>query len=109
MLTQLRRAIKSAAPTAKEEISYGIPFYEYKSPGYKGRLVYFGAFKKHISIYAWDREVNQHKELKKYKTSTGTLRFPIGTKIPMALVKKVVKARRREINLTLRPKSKRQL
>lgn len=106
MLTQLRRAIRAAAPAAKEKISYGIPFYEYRSPGYLGRLVYFGAFTKHVSIFAWGREVEKHRALKKYKTSTGTLQFPIGSKIPLRLVKTVVRARMKEIDGSLAAKAK---
>lgn len=102
MLKQLRAAIKATAPQAREWMSYGIAAYEYKSPGYKGRLVYFGGFAKHVSIYAWGREVDNYPELKKYKTSKGTLQFPIGTKVPIGLVKKVVKARMREIDRLLK-------
>lgn len=98
MMKQLRAAIRSAAPSATERISYGIPFYEYKSPGYQGRLVYFGAFKNHVSIYAWGREVNTHRALRKYKTSTGTLQFPLGSKIPVRLVQQVVRARMKELD-----------
>lgn len=50
-LTELRRVIKSVAPGASELISYGMPFYEYGGTGYKGRLVYFAVFKKHISLF----------------------------------------------------------
>lgn len=105
MMKQLRTAIKSAAPTTTEKISYGIPFYEYKFPGYKGRLVYFGAFKNHVSIFAWGREVDRHKELKKYKTSKGTLQFPLGMKVPVAIVKKVVKARMKQIDQSVKNKA----
>lgn len=98
MMKQLRAAIKSTAPNTTEKISYGIPFYEYKYPGYKGRLVYFAAFRNHVSIFAWGREVDKHKELKPYKTSKGTLQFPIGAKIPIRLIKTVVKARMKEID-----------
>ncbi|MBI5404962.1 MAG: DUF1801 domain-containing protein [Candidatus Kerfeldbacteria bacterium] len=101
MLRQLRAAIRTVAPQAVEKISYAIPFYEYKSPGYRGRLVYFAAFTRHVSIYAWGREVSKYPELKKYKTSTGTLQFPLGSKIPIGLVKKVVKARMKEIDKAL--------
>jgi len=106
MMKQLRAAIKASANDVTEKISYGIPFYEYKYPGYKGRLVYFRAFKKHVSIFAWGREVDKYKELKKYKTSKGTLQFPIGTKIPVTLVKKVVRARMREIDRSLKSEVK---
>src|SRR5579864_1374844 len=45
-LKQLRQTVRSAAPEAQEIISYGMPAYKYH-----GRLVYFGAFKNHISFY----------------------------------------------------------
>ena len=46
-LKQLRAAIKSAAPSAMEKISDGMPYY-----GYKGRLAYFPYAKHHIGLYA---------------------------------------------------------
>jgi uncharacterized protein YdhG (YjbR/CyaY superfamily) len=101
MLKQLRVAIRSTAPQAKEKISYGIPFYEYKSPGYRGRLAYFAAFKNHVSVFAWGHLVDTIPGLKKYKASKSAIHFPLGTKIPVALVKRVVRARMREIDRVL--------
>ncbi len=106
MLKQLRSAIRSTAPAAVEKISYGIPFYEYKAPGYKGRLVYFAGFTNHVSIFAWGHEVDKHHTLKKYKTSKGTLQFPIGTKVPVGVIKTVVKARMKEIDARLKAEIK---
>ncbi len=98
MLRTIRAAIRSVAPTSVEKISYGIPFYEYKYPGYRGRLAYFAAFKRHVSIFAWGREVDSIPGLKKHKGSKGTIQFPLGTKIPVALVKRAVRARMRAID-----------
>ena len=98
MLRQLRAIIRSTVTDVTEKISYGVPFYEYKYPGYRGRLVYFAAFKNHISIFAWGREVDRHKELLKYKTSKGTLQFPIGSKIPVTVIKKVIRARMKQLD-----------
>jgi uncharacterized protein YdhG (YjbR/CyaY superfamily) len=82
-LQELRAAIKAAAPKAKEQISYGMPYY-----GYKGRLAYF-AYAKH---YAMPPIVKDHaKELRKYKTATATIRFPLKEKLPIALIKKLVR------------------
>ncbi|HZY94015.1 MAG TPA: DUF1801 domain-containing protein [Candidatus Bathyarchaeia archaeon] len=36
MMRQIRAAISAAAPEAEEKMSYGMPFYEYRYPGYKG-------------------------------------------------------------------------
>ena len=87
-LKQLRAAIKSAAPGAMEKISYGMPYY-----GYKGRLAYFAYAKHHIGLYAMPPVIQNHKkELKKYRTSTATIRFPLDEKLPLALIKKLIKA-----------------
>ena len=82
MMKQLRADILAAAPMVTEKISYGMPFFQYKKEGFLGRLVYFGAFKNHVSIFAWGQEVDSFPELAKYKTSKGTIQFPLGATIP---------------------------
>ena len=88
-LKELRAAIKEAAPRAVERISYGMPYY-----GYQGRLAYFRLAKTHIGLYIPPPIIAEHKrELKKYETAQATVRFPLDKKIPIALIKKLVKAR----------------
>ena len=88
-LKELRRAIKKTAPTALEKISYGMPYYSYK-----GRLIYFAIAKTHIGIYLPTPIIQEHKkELTKYATAKATVRFPLDKKLPIALIKKLVKAR----------------
>ena len=100
MLRQIRTAIRSAAPGAAEKIGYGMPFYEYKFPGYKGRLVYFGAFAKHVSLFIVPRNVpaSLAAQVRKYKAEKATLQFPLGTRVPTGLIKKLVKLRMKEID-----------
>ena len=88
-LKKLRATIKTAAPEAKEGISYGMPYYHYK-----GRLVYFNLWKDHIGLYgAIESVIEDHKnELKGYVTSKGTIQFPLDKKLPLGLIKKLVKA-----------------
>lgn len=92
-LIKLRRVIKKAAPKANERISYGMPFYEYGGRGYAGRLIYFAAFKKHISLFItpWGASVVP-KEMKKYHVSKATYRFPLDKPLPFALISQTVKA-----------------
>lgn len=91
-LKELREAIKSVAPNAIEKISYGMPYYHYK-----GRLVYWGLAKKHIGIYLPTPIIEEHKnDLKDYSTSAATIRFPLDKKLPIALLKKLIKARLRK-------------
>ena len=91
-LKELRAVIREAAPTAMERISYGIPYY-----GYKGRLAYFRLSKKHIGLYVPPPVIAEHKnELGDYETAKATVRFPLDKKLPVALIKKLVKARIRK-------------
>ena len=95
MLKQLRSAVRAAAPKAEEKISYGMPYYSHH-----GRLVYFAAFKNHVSLYVWGRILKRYTaEIRLYQTTRATLQFPLGTRIPVALVKKLVTARRKENEL----------
>ncbi len=90
-LTEIRKAIRSAAPKAEEKISYGMPYY-----GYFGRLAYFSYAKKHIGLYVPPPIIENHKTLlSQYQTAKATVQFPLDRKIPVTLVKKLVKARAR--------------
>lgn len=87
-LEELRAAIREAAPTAVERISYGMPYYDYK-----GRLAYFRVTKAHIGLYIPPPGIEEHKnELADYETAKATVRFPLDKKLPVALIKKLVKA-----------------
>ena len=95
-LEKIRQAIKAAAPTATEKIGYGMPGFSYE-----GRyLVYYAAFKGHCSFFPASGGVMEEfaKEHERYDVSKGTIRFPIGKPLPATLVKKLVKARIREID-----------
>lgn len=88
-LEALRTLIKKIAPEAKERISYGMPFYEYK-----GRLVYFALMKHHIGLYIPPPIIEQHREeLKGYGTTISAVHLPLEGELPVALITKLVKAR----------------
>jgi uncharacterized protein YdhG (YjbR/CyaY superfamily) len=92
MLRELRRVIRSCAPDATERLSYRMPYY-----AYFGRLVYFAVFTHHVSLFVPGRPLKAFaKEVKQYKAGEATLQFPIGTKVPLQLVKKLVTMRVRD-------------
>ena len=90
-LEQLRSAIKATAPQAEECISYGLAAFRLDGRA----LVAFGATANHCAFYPMSSTtVAAHKdELKGYETSKGTIRFQPDKPLPVALVRKLVKAR----------------
>ena len=93
-LKEIRAAIKKTAPAAVERISYGMPYYDYK-----GRLAYFAFAKAHIGLYIPTPVIEEHKsELKDYQTAKATVRFPLDKKLPVGLIKKLIKARIKKNN-----------
>ena len=90
-LEKMRAMIRAAAPkAATEAISYSIPSFQYK-----GALVWYAAFKRHCSFFPMNLSLLEEfgEELKKYKTSKGTIQFPVDEPLPKALVTRIVKAR----------------
>jgi uncharacterized protein YdhG (YjbR/CyaY superfamily) len=90
-LEKVRKMIRAAAPKdATEAISYKIPSFQYK-----GGVVWYAAFKKHCSFFPMDASLMEEfgEELKKYKTSKGTIQFPVDKPLSKALVTRIVKAR----------------
>ncbi len=99
-LTELRTAIRETAPEAVERISYGMPYY-----AYKGRLVYFALSKHHIGVYIPTPVIEDHKnELAGYDISRATIRLPLDKKLPLALIKKLIKDRMKRNEMRVKRK-----
>jgi uncharacterized protein YdhG (YjbR/CyaY superfamily) len=90
MLAKMRTLIRSALPPeATEIISYRMPAFKHKKV-----LVWFAAFSNHCSLFPTAATIEAFKdELKGFKTSKGTIHFPLDKPLPAALIKKIVKAR----------------
>jgi uncharacterized protein YdhG (YjbR/CyaY superfamily) len=99
-LEKLRSTIRAAAPKAEEVISYQMPAFKLH-----GMLVYFAAYKNHIGFYPTSSSIAAFKkELVNYKTSKGTVQFPIDKPLPLALISKIVRFRVRENTLKQKEK-----
>jgi uncharacterized protein YdhG (YjbR/CyaY superfamily) len=94
-LEKLRATIRAAAPKATEGISYQLPTFKH----HRRALVGFGATKNHCALYVMSPDVMRahDAELKRYETGKGSIRFAAAKPLPVALVRKLVRARIAEI------------
>ena len=89
ILQKVRATIGSAAPEAKETISYMMPAFKQH-----GILVYFAAWQKHIGLYppiSGDKTLA--KAIARYAGPKGNLQFPLDEPIPFDLIERIVKLR----------------
>ena len=93
-LREMRGAVRSGAPKAKEGIKWSMPAVS------RGRiLVMFAAHKNHIGFYPTPSALRAFaKELKKYSYARGSIQFPLDKPLPKSLVKKITVFRVRESN-----------
>jgi uncharacterized protein YdhG (YjbR/CyaY superfamily) len=89
-MKKVRAAIRAAAPAATTEgISWGMPMFKYK-----GMLLGLAAFSNHCSIFPGPTVIAAlRSELSGFRTSKGTIQFPMDKPLSAALVRKIVKAR----------------
>src|SRR5215475_8624435 len=93
-LNKVRAVIQSVVPPGTAEVlSYRIPAFKYKRV-----LVWYAAFSDHCSLFPTASVIEKlGKELKAYTVSKGTIHFSVDKPLPSALLKKIVKARLRDV------------
>jgi uncharacterized protein YdhG (YjbR/CyaY superfamily) len=94
-LESVRVAIGQVAPDAVETVSYfQMPGYFYSGDyAYNGMFAWFSFKKPYVRLHVWPQVIkNNRKELVGYLTTTAIVSFPADKRIPVALVKKLVKA-----------------
>lgn len=94
-LQKLRETIAAAAPGAEEGITYGMPGFLLDGRG----LVGYMAFERHYSFFPMSpAAIDAHREeLGDLITGKGTISFEYGRRLPVKLVKAVVKTRLAEL------------
>ncbi len=95
-LQKLRETIAAAAPGAEEGITYGMPGFLLDGRG----LVGYMAFERHYSFFPMSpAAIDAHRdELGDLVTGKGTISFAYGRRLPVKLVKAVVKTRLAEVS-----------
>lgn len=101
VLQSLRATILSVFPDAEEVISYGVPMFKRNGKG----VISMSAKKNYCSLHLMSPPLAKamDKELKPYLKGV-TLHFEPDKPLPAALVKKIVKARLKEMDQTERKK-----
>jgi uncharacterized protein YdhG (YjbR/CyaY superfamily) len=96
-LQQLRQCVLDVIPDAEECISYGLPAFKVQGTAVAG----FGAFKNHLSYLPHSGSVLPAlaADLADYKSTKGSLHFPVDQPLPPPLVNKLVTIRLRELGL----------
>lgn len=83
---RIKKIVLSLVPDVEEVISYGIPTFKYK-----GRYVlYFGAFKNHVSVFPGGNVDVLKDKLTKYKISKGTIQYDEKDPIPEDIIREFV-------------------
>ncbi len=92
VLKEMYAIVKGAAPKADEAIKYGMPTFVGD-----GNLVHFAAMKGHLGFYPTPSAITHFaKDLSKYSTSKGCVRFSYDTPLPKSLITRMVKFRVKE-------------
>jgi uncharacterized protein YdhG (YjbR/CyaY superfamily) len=95
MLKQIRTIARTIAPGAVDAFSYRIPALRLDGKV----LVWYAGFKAHVSLFPMTDKLRRTfgDDLKGYKTAKGTIQFPVGKRLPVTLVKRLIKARVAEL------------
>ena len=91
ILENLKNFIQNLLPKSELCINYGIPTFKIKGKN----VIHFGGFRNHIGLYPSSEVIEIFDEkLKKYKTSKGTVQFPLTEELPFDLIQEIVEFRK---------------
>lgn len=93
-LQQIRDVVHKIVPDAEEAISYQIPCFKYN-----GYLIYYAAFTNHITLsHPYSKEFLEEfeKDLKGYKVSKSAIQIPNNKPLPLDLITRIIKFRKKE-------------
>ncbi|MBN2343295.1 MAG: DUF1801 domain-containing protein [Deltaproteobacteria bacterium] len=106
LLREIRKAILEAVPDAIETFNYGVPAFCLVKNGKRDQQVMIGSFKNHVGMYPHPTTIIQfEKELSDFTQGKGSIQFPLTEPIPVKLIKRMVKYRKKEIEKELKSKS----
>jgi uncharacterized protein YdhG (YjbR/CyaY superfamily) len=92
---RLRALIRAAAPKLVESRSYGIIGYKLDGRAF----IYCGGFAKHVALYPITAAMRHDlgDAIAPFVASKGTLKFPLDQRLPVTLIKRLLKSRLAEM------------
>lgn len=95
VLKEMREIVRETVPEATENFSYRMPGFKLDGKA----LVWYAGFTEHVSLFPITGAIQRAHAtaLARYGTSKGTVRFLLTEPPPVALMKKLVKARVAEV------------
>ena len=91
-MREMRALVRKLTPGAVEGLKWSMPSYSYKTI-----LLNFAPAKTHIGLYPGPELIKIFaKDLVNFKTSKGTIQFPLDKPLPKTLIKKLVTYRVKE-------------
>ena len=96
-LRELRAMLKRILPDGEEKIHYGVPAIQIDGKSIAG----YASANKHCSYYPHSGALLEPlaNSLAKYNYSQGALHFPVDKCLPISLVRKLVKARLKQLGM----------
>jgi uncharacterized protein YdhG (YjbR/CyaY superfamily) len=86
VLQGVRAAVHAGVPGLTEGISYQMPVFRLD-----GRpIVQFGGWKRHVGMYPVPDDLALEDELAAYRSTKGTVKFPLNEPVPYELVERIV-------------------
>jgi uncharacterized protein YdhG (YjbR/CyaY superfamily) len=103
-LQVIRRIVREVAPDATESFSYRMPGFRLDDRVF----LYYAGFKDHVSLFPMTAEIRARHAgaLKGYRTSAGTVQFPLDKPLSLSLVKGLIKTRMSHVRMAAARKNR---
>jgi uncharacterized protein YdhG (YjbR/CyaY superfamily) len=101
-----RRAVKLLLAEIRKGVPTAVPVFSYRIPGFRlndRALLWCAGFAHHVSLYPITEHIRRAnaRALEGYKTSPGTVQFPLTRPVSLPLARKLIKARVAEVRREL--------
>ncbi|OSY87567.1 hypothetical protein WH52_10720 [Tenacibaculum holothuriorum] len=95
-LLEIKECILEVEPNATELLNYNIPAYALVENGKREQQIMIAGYKKHVGLYPHPTTMEKFEsELTEYKRGKGSVQFPLGKPLPIELIIRMIKYRKK--------------